>query len=84
MSGRDPADSIKSLRERLEAGERGGSDVDRAALLEFSDNIRLIPSEVGDYRHRDILRHAVRMSEGVDAGKVHRPTRIGVFQTTEL
>lgn len=55
MSGRDPKEPIEALRERLEAGKRGGSEADGEALLEASANIRLLRSKVGGYRHREIV-----------------------------
>lgn len=66
MGSQDPRVAIDTLREKLESGERGGCEHAREALLGLSDNIELIPSEVGDYRHRDILRHGSRMSEETD------------------
>ncbi|MBV0900182.1 tyrosine-type recombinase/integrase [Haloarcula salina] len=66
MTDADPSEEIQTLRERLESGERGGSDADRDRLLEMSDNMQLIPSEIGDHRQLKILRHCTRMSEEVD------------------
>lgn len=57
------APDVDALRERIETGERGGSEADREALLEFSDELLLIPSEVGEYRHVKLLRHCTRMAE---------------------
>lgn len=56
---------IDRIREKLESGERGGSEADREALLEFSDAMFLVPSQVGDLRHLKLLRHTVRMAEEV-------------------
>lgn len=63
------------LRELLEinADEPIGEDqyrdvteADREALLRMSDTMRLLPSEVGDFRQLKLLRHCTRMSESVD------------------
>ncbi|WP_331235134.1 tyrosine-type recombinase/integrase [Natronorarus salvus] len=59
----DPAKEIRSLREALEAGERGGDKRDRELLLAASNEMRLVPSEIGDHRHIKILRHNTIMSE---------------------
>lgn len=61
----DPRGEITALRDRIADGDRGGSDRDRDALLELSDNLDLIPSSIGDYRHRDVLRQSVVMSEAL-------------------
>ena len=61
MTDRD--DAIDTIREQLENGTRGGSDADRTVLLDFSDELYLVPSEVGGHRHEKLLRHNVRMSE---------------------
>lgn len=62
----DPRTEVDALRDRLAAGERGASDADREFLLGLSNNLDLIPSEIGDYRHRDLLRRGAQISEGVD------------------
>lgn len=61
--GWDPDQEIDRLREKLKAGERGGSDEDREVLLEFSDQLFLLSSEYSDQRHIKLLRHCVIMSE---------------------
>lgn len=63
MPSGDPRREIEMLRERLENGDRGGSARARDRLLELSDNIDLLRSQCGDYRHRDILRRCTRMAE---------------------
>jgi integrase len=65
MSRRDPRREIEALRDRLESGDRGDTERAREALLGLSDNLDLIPSEVGNYRHRDILRRCTIMAEAV-------------------
>jgi len=62
---RDARDDVDALRARLDAGERGDTPAAREALLGLSDNLDLIPSEVGDYRHRDILRRNTIIAEKV-------------------
>ncbi|ELY96555.1 phage integrase [Natrialba chahannaoensis JCM 10990] len=59
----DPKQGVETLREKLTTGDRGGSDVDRELLLEFSDELRLRREDYGHYRHEKLLRHLVRMSE---------------------
>jgi len=61
----DPKEQIERIRGQLETGERGGSEDDREVLLELSDELYLIPSQVGDLRHLKLLRHGVRMAEEV-------------------
>jgi integrase len=59
----DPAVRIDTLRSEIERGERGGTEADRAALLEFSDQLELLASEYSDYRHEKLLRYCTRMTE---------------------
>jgi integrase len=59
----DASSQLDLMREQLENGERGGCEADRNVLLEFSDELYLIPSEVGDLRHVKLLRHGLRMAE---------------------
>lgn len=66
MTDTDPRAEVDGIRQRL----RGNGDEkpqvpfdrDREHLLKMSDNIRLVPSEIGDHRHLKILRHVRRMS----------------------
>lgn len=66
MVGTDPRSEIDGLRTRL----RGNADedvqvpidADRQHLLKMSDNIRLVPSEIGEHRHLKLLRHVRRMA----------------------
>jgi integrase len=60
---RDPSREVDRLREKLEAGERGGSPRDRDALLAFSDRMKLLRETYGWHRHLKLLRHATRISE---------------------
>lgn len=55
--------TLETLRRKIAEGERGGSDADREALLEFSDRMMLLNSVYTDYRHEKLLRHCTRMSE---------------------
>lgn len=59
----NPKAQIETLRDKLESGNRGGSDRDRDVLLEFSDEISLLRSQYGHYRHIKLLRHLTRISE---------------------
>lgn len=66
MSDVDPRDEVDTLRERLRGAGDDSVQVphepDRQHLLKMSDNIRLVPSEIGDHRHLKILRHTRRMA----------------------
>lgn len=59
----DPQRQVDVLREKLETGDRGGSEADREAILEFSDRMSLLRETYGWHRHVKLLRHCVRMSE---------------------
>jgi integrase len=61
----DPRSEIERLRERIQAGERGGSEADREVLIDFSDRLFLLREEYGDHRHLKLLRHCTRMAEEV-------------------
>ncbi|WP_248908190.1 tyrosine-type recombinase/integrase [Halocatena marina] len=63
MSSREPKREVEVIREQLETDERGGSDSDREALLEFSDRLSLLRETYSWHRHVKLLRHCVRMSE---------------------
>lgn len=64
---RDPSAQIETLRERVQDSEQVSNE-DAQKLLEFSDRLRLLKSEYGDYRHEKLLRHCIRMAE--EAGKL--------------
>jgi len=60
----DPAEDINRLRDRIQNGQRDIHCSEcRDVLIKYSDNVSLIPSEVGDYRHRTVLKKCIRMSE---------------------
>lgn len=62
--GDDPRSDIETLRDRIRTGKRDLHCEDCAdALLEYSDRVELIPSEVGEYRHRTVLRKVALLSE---------------------
>jgi hypothetical protein len=63
MADADPKKEVETLRERIEDGERGGSEADREVLLEAADGMALRRSEVGAHRRLKILRHGTRMAE---------------------
>jgi integrase len=69
----DPATKVDTLRERIGAGERGGSAADREALLAFEDQLAILPSEYSAHRREKLLRHCTRLSEHVDADLVDVP-----------
>jgi len=54
---------IETLRGKIEAGERGGSDSDRSELIRFSDRLYLLKQDYTDDRHEKLLRHCTRMAE---------------------
>jgi len=66
-SMRNPSREVETLREQLEAGERGGDDAD--VLLHFSDRLTLLSTSYTDHRHVKLLRHCTRMAE-------HAPTSL--------
>ncbi|MFD1515149.1 tyrosine-type recombinase/integrase [Halomarina rubra] len=63
---RDPSEDVATLRRKLEAGDRGGCEADREALLAFLDEMQLLRDTYGHYRQRKLLRHCIRMSEQAD------------------
>ncbi|KDE57541.1 integrase [Halostagnicola sp. A56] len=66
MSDSDPRAEVDTLRDRLRSNGENSRyvqfEADRRHLLKFSDNIRLVPSEIGDHRHLKLLRHCSRMA----------------------
>ena len=66
MTDSDSRAEVDGIRQRLrDNGDKETqvpSDRDREHLLKMSDNIRLVPSEIGDHRHLKILRHVRRMA----------------------
>lgn len=66
MTDQDPREQIDTLRRKLRTSGEDAQyvqfDADRDHLLRMSDNIRLVPSEIGDFRHLKILRHCTRMA----------------------
>mgnify|MGYP000309588044 CR=1 FL=1 len=78
MADSDPRDEVDTLRSRLENGERYVQyEADRAHLLQMSDNIRLLPSEIGAHRHLKLLRHCSRMTQLV------QPPTVGDFREND-
>ena len=63
MTDADPRQEVDTLRQRLKTGEYTVQfDADRRHLRKMSDNIRLVPSEIGDHRHLKLLQHCARMA----------------------
>jgi len=63
MTDADPRQLVDNLRTRIETGDDYVQfDADRDHLLRMSDNIRLVPSQIGDHRHLKLLRHCRRMA----------------------
>lgn len=63
----NPQQAVITLREKIQAGERGGSEEERAVLLDFSDEMKLLRETYGWHRHEKLLRHCTRMAEEADA-----------------
>lgn len=61
-----PQEQVEALRDKVSSGERGGSDVDRDLLIDFSNELKLLREQYGWLRHRKLLRMNTRMSENVD------------------
>jgi hypothetical protein len=57
-------EAVERVRSQLEAGERGGCDADRDALLTFSSRVERMRETYTWHRHLKLLRHNVIMSEG--------------------
>lgn len=57
-------DAIDRLRERIR-GSPEISDDDRAALIDFSDEMFMLSTKYGDHRHEKLLRHCTRIAEEV-------------------
>lgn len=66
----DAQHAVEVLREKIESGERGGSERDREALLEFSDALQLKRESYGWHRHDFLLRCCCKLSEGPDVDLV--------------
>lgn len=66
MTDVDPRQEVDTLRRRLQSNGEDARyvqfDADRRHLLKFSDNVRLVPSEIGEHRHLKLLRHCTRMA----------------------
>lgn len=69
----DPAEKVATLRDRIDAGDRGGSPEDREALLAFEDQLALLSSQYSAHRREKLLRHLTRLSEHVDGDLVDVP-----------
>lgn len=63
-------EQVEKLRSQLDAGERGGSNRDRDALLTFSQRLQRMREEYTWHRHLKLLRHCVITSEGIDVDLV--------------
>ncbi|QLH81017.1 tyrosine-type recombinase/integrase [Halosimplex pelagicum] len=78
MADSDPRDEVDTLRDRLESGERYVQfEPDREHLLQMSDNIRLLPSQIGAHRHLKLLRHTSRMAQ------LAQPPTVGDFEEND-
>ena len=66
MTGTDPRSEVDGLRSKLQGTGDDRQyvqyDADRSHLLKMSDNIRLVPSKIGEHRHLKLLRHTSRMA----------------------
>jgi len=64
----NPEQGVETLREKIQKEEREIDDErDREALIEFSDEMKLMRETYGHYRHVKLLRHCVRMAEHAPA-----------------
>jgi len=59
----DPQKRVETLRERIQNGERDVSEADAQALIEFSNQLKLMREKYGWHRHLKLLRHCTRMAE---------------------
>lgn len=55
---------IDTLRERIRESDTI-TEQDAEFLIEFSDRLDLMQSEVGEYRHKDLLGYCTRLAENV-------------------
>jgi integrase len=66
MADENPRDLVDHVRTRLRGNAEDACQVpfeeDRQHLLKMSDNMRLMQSEIGDYRQLKLLRHVRRMA----------------------
>jgi len=62
---RNPSKRIERYREERIPGNDQISEADAEALLELSDTLYLLNSEVGDHRHIKLLQHLVMIAEEV-------------------
>jgi hypothetical protein len=58
-----PTKQLETLREKIESGERGGSEEDQEALLEFINRLRLLGSQYSDQRREKLLRYCTIIAE---------------------
>lgn len=54
---------VETLRERIQNGERDVSEADTQALIDFSNQLKLMREKYGWHRHLKLLRHCTRMAE---------------------
>lgn len=80
----DPAGEVKTVREKLKAGERGGTEADRERLLDFSDRLQLLAQDYSDVRHIKLLRHLMRISENVDFPDESGGPLVGALKDREI
>jgi len=63
MTDVDPREQADTLRAKLKSRDTYVQyDADYRHLLQMSDNIRLVPSKIGEHRHVKLLRHCRRMA----------------------
>jgi integrase len=60
-----PTRQLETLREKIEDGERGGSEEDQERLIDFIDKLRLLGSQYSDQRREKLLRHCTIIAEEV-------------------
>jgi site-specific recombinase XerC len=62
----DKRRALDRLKEQLKDGDRDVSNADRDLLLEFSEELELVPSRIGVHRHEKLLRHCTILAERSD------------------
>jgi integrase len=60
-----PTQQLETLRDKVESGDRGGSEEDREVLLAFINRLRLLGSQYSDQRREKLLRHCTIIAEEV-------------------
>lgn len=76
----DATRQVDTLRGKIKNGERGGTKGEQAALMAFSDRLRLLATEYTDHRHDKLLRHNTRMAEHAPGRLDRAPREVAVAE----